>query len=1009
MPATRHFVDWSQPVLPAAADYLIERYATSQELDLSRVVIVFTGRRASRRMLEVLFEKAAPRWPAFLPPRMTTFQQFPEMLYRQQHRWADDLTQLLIWKKALSAISPAELKAALPTIPDDDAVPSWLSLCESLRRQHNELAEDGIEFDAVQQALERSGNRKESDRWRALRRIQSEYLMELDRLQLWDRQASRLIAVEQSECVADFDIVLLGTVDINRVVRQMLLQVQDRVTAIVHAPPAEAHRFDDLGCLLPDEWTETPLNIPVTDSRVVDGPESQADQVVRELNALAGTRRADDIAIGVADESLVPVITQKLAGAGVKGRWPVEMELAETRPFRLLHALTEHLGSGTEGQPPDFETFARLVRHPDLHNLIDECVRRSLPRRNTYVDWLTELDRYTARHLQTSPGVLLGAKRPRQIVGGIIEAVEGVLRHLCGVSEPDAVADTRRAGRAAPQQKQLLFDDQAEVVSQGVHQQLQNRRPLAEWGQGLLRLLAAVYRYRELDLQTRRDRGISECCQAITATVELLQEVPDSVMPVCTAAQGLQMILRHISDTSIPPEADDSAIDLLGWLELAMDDAPVLLLTGFNEGFVPESLTSDVFLPNSFRTELGLRDNRRRYARDAYALTTMQHSREQIVFIAGRRDGKGNPQMPSRLWFAADRETLPDRVQRFYDEEATESAALQNDAVQSADAAAAPRSEGSDADSAPAAGDDASRASGFEIPAPQPVPVRPAEISVTSFRDYLYCPYRYFLKRELRLKSIDDETLELEAAAFGSLMHDVLKQFGQSPVVHALRPEPIEEFLLKSLHTFSGKRFGRNHSATVAVQLQMMQNRLTAFAHWQASNAKEGWRIRYTEEDLKYPEFTDAEGRSVTLAGRVDRIDQHERTGQWRVLDYKTSERADKPESTHRSKGEWVDLQLPLYRLLVRSLGLTEDVQLGYIHLPGDLAAIGSSIAQWTAADLESAEQTAREVAANIVDLRIDRIAPARERRFTEFARVCQDTVIDSRSAWLSDFSGRAS
>lgn len=990
MPVTRHFIDWNQPVLPSAADYLIERYGTSRQLDLSNVVIVFTGRRASRRMLELLFEKAAPRWPDFLPPRMTTFQQFPEMLYRQKHRWADDLTQLLIWKKALSAIPAADLKAALPTVPDDDAVPSWLSLCESLRRQHNELAEDGIEFDVVQQALERSGNRKESMRWKALRRIQSEYLMQLDVLQLWDRQASRLIAVDQDECTADFDIVLMGTVDMNLVVRKMLLQVQDRVTAIVHAPNSEAHRFDDLGCLLADDWVEARLDIPVQDSRVADDPESQADQIVREIADLDGTRRADDIAIGVADESLVPTITQKLANAGLKGRWPVEMELSETRPWRLLSALTEHLSSGSEGQPPDFETFSRLVRHPDLSELVDATVRKAVSsRRAGVVDWLTELDKYTARHLQSSPGVLLGAKRPRQIVGAVIESVESLLRHLAQVE----TAEKQRPSRTqAPQQKQLLFDDQAEVIPQDVHQQLQSRRPLSFWANGLLRMLAAVYRQRELNLETRRDRGISECCDAISAAVEALQQVPESVMPVCTAAQGLQMILRHISDASIPPEADDAAIDLLGWLELAMDDSPVLFLAGFNEGFVPESLTSDVFLPNSFRSELGLRDNKRRYARDAYALTAMMHSRERIVYIAGRRDAKGNPQMPSRLWFAAERSSLPDRVQRFYDEESSSVPV-----AASSDAAELPND------------DDFSRASGFLIPSPSSVAAAPAEISVTSFRDYLYCPYRYFLKRELRLKSIEDETLELEAAAFGSLVHDVLKQFGQSSVVHALRPEPIEEFLLKSLNTYATKRFGRNHSATVAVQLQMMQSRLSAFARWQADNAKEGWRIRYIEEDLKYPEFRDSEGRSVVLAGRVDRIDQHERTGHWRVLDYKTSERADKPESTHRTKGEWVDLQLPLYRLLVRSLGLNEHVQLGYIHLPGDLAAIGASIADWSHEDLASADETAREVAASIIDLKIDRIAPAKERRYTEFSRVCQDTVIESSSPWMTEWTGRAS
>ena len=195
MPIQRHFIDWNQPALPATADYVIDRYANGRELDLRNLVLVFTGRRASRRFMELLLEKASEKWPAFTPPRMTTFQKFPEMLYRQQNQLADDLTQLLVWKKALSSISASELKAALPSIPNDDAVPSWLSLCESLRTQHNELAEDGMEFDEVFASLAKAGNREEAERWKALRRIQSEYLVQMDNLKLWDRQASRLIAV----------------------------------------------------------------------------------------------------------------------------------------------------------------------------------------------------------------------------------------------------------------------------------------------------------------------------------------------------------------------------------------------------------------------------------------------------------------------------------------------------------------------------------------------------------------------------------------------------------------------------------------------------------------------------------------------------------------------------------------------------------------------------------------------------------------------------------------------
>ncbi|MFY9253698.1 MAG: PD-(D/E)XK nuclease family protein [Fuerstiella sp.] len=990
MPIQRQFIDWNQPVLPATADYTINRYASGRELDLRSVVLVFTGRRASRRMLELLLEKAAKKWPAFIPPIMTTFQQFPEMLYRQRNQLADDLTQLLVWKKALSSISARELKAALPNIPKDDAVPSWLSLCESLRTQHNELAEDGMEFDEVFTALLKAGNREEGERWKALRRIQSEYLVQMDNLELWDRQASRLIAVQNKECVADFDILLIGTVDISKVVRQMLDQVADKVTAIVHAPESEADSFDEHGCLIPDAWTERRLDISVENSRIANNPDEQAELVVHEIASHDGAIRPDDVTIGIADDTLVPTVLQKLADAGVSGRWPVDMQLKNTRPWRLLNAVVEHLGSARDGEPPDFRTFCALVRHPDVSLWVDNSVAAALKsKRIGEIDWLTELDNYTARHLQTSPGVLLGSSSSREAVGAVISAVEQMLAHIC--TEKVAPETSASSARKASKSRQLTFDDQAALTSQTVRSQLESQMPLGLWLNGALKMLAAVYRDHELHVTESRDRGITACFKELASAADQLSKVPDTVMPRCSASQAIQLMLRQIGDEPVPPETGDDAVDLLGWLELPMDDAPQLILTGFNEGYVPESITSDVFLPNSFRSQLGLRDNKRRYARDAYAVTALMHSREKVVFLSTRRDSKGNPMMPSRLWFAADVESLPDRVKRFYDEEHQPASLIAVDA----------------AEIEPEVNDGGLKISGFRIPEPTLVPPAPDEISVTSFKEYLHCPYRYFLKRELRLKSVADETLELDAAAFGSLMHDVLKAFGTSDFVHASHPEPIETFLLSSLASIANKRFGRKRSATVAVQLQMLQNRLSAFALWQAQTAAEGWRVAYTEEDLKYPEFKDAKGRSVILAGRVDRIDQHNKTKRWRVLDYKTSETAEKPDSTHRKKNEWVDLQLPLYRLLVRSLGIDDDVELGYVHLPGDLSSIGASIAKWDRADFESAEETARSVAANIVDLKIDRIAPGQEHRFTEFARVCQDTVIDRSIPWLNGWPGR--
>ena len=68
-----------------------------------------------------------------------------------------------------------------------------------------------------------------------------------------------------------------------------------------------------------------------------------------------------------------------------------------------------------------------------------------------------------------------------------------------------------------------------------------------------------------------------------------------------------------------------------------MDDAPALVVTGMNEGIVPSSRNSDPFLPNRLRRLLGIEDNDRRYARDAYALGVLRYSKEDLRIIAGRR------------------------------------------------------------------------------------------------------------------------------------------------------------------------------------------------------------------------------------------------------------------------------------------------------------------------------------------------------------------------------------
>ncbi len=94
-----------------------------------------------------------------------------------------------------------------------------------------------------------------------------------------------------------------------------------------------------------------------------------------------------------------------------------------------------------------------------------------------------------------------------------------------------------------------------------------------------------------------------------------------------------------------------------------------------------------------------------------------------------------------------------------------------------------------------------------------------------------------------------------------------------------------------------------------------------------------------------------------------------------------------------QQRGQWVDLQLPLYRHLVRSLGIEDKVELGYITLSKDTSRIDFLRAEWSEADLEQADQLAGEI---VRAVRREQFWPPTDPPpdfSEEFAAICQDRV----------------
>ncbi len=889
MPITRKLIPWNRPALRSAAEYLVAQYTRGAIVELGEVLLIVPGAGAGRRLIELLLDEVEARGVALLPPEIITLGNLPERLYVEQKPFADDLAQLLAWIEALRHNDGERLRQYFPQLPSADRFSDWLPYAEMLSALHRELAADDLDFsDVVTRGSELEGF-LEADRWEVLRGIQSEYLRVLDELELWDKQTARLFAIRHRECHTERPIVLVGTVDMNASLRKMLDQVSGHVTSLIFAPAELSQRFDEHGCLMPHAWPH-PFAEPRDEQiRVVDRPGDQADEVLRALAELGGQYSPQDVVIGVPDEVLVPYLEQRLESAGVACRYGVGRTIAVTGFGKLMAQLAVWL------EDDSLAEFQNLLRHP--------AIGRFLSRDGVSGDVLTALDDYRGRHLQTrlKGGWLGKAELPREVYARL---------------------------------RELLSDWRFET------------RPLSAWIAPFAELLRQLAP--DLTENERDRREAAEIERAMRAALEKFDRVPETLAPTVSGAAFLHLLLDDIGREPIPPELDPQSVELRGWLELPWEDADVLIVTGMNEGRVPVSQNADLFLPNRLRHVLGLEDNDRRAARDAYALSLMSASRRHLVCIAGRVTAQNDPLIPSRLLFGADRGAKVRRTLQFFREESH----------------ARPR---------PVPGGLVAGAPGarFEPPRLDAYVQAVESMRVTEFRSYLQCPYRYFLRHRLKLQSIDVTAEELDGAAFGNLLHEVLRQFGvHEELREQSRTEPLVEALNGLLNGEVLRAYGDDPSPAIRVQVERARLRLHQFAKWQTEQRLEGWEIRYIEHDFAVEQGAalDVDGVPMPLTGRIDRIDFHPDTDVWRLYDYKSSDQAQNPLAAHYRPRQqrWIDLQLPLYRHLVRVLGIEGDVELAYINLPRKLSDVKHLVAAFSSELLQSADEAARQVVRDV-------------------------------------------
>ena len=876
----RHFLGWDQPGLEAASAYLIEHYAQERELDLQNVCLVVPGARAGRRLLEILVQSAAGQALGLTPPAILTAGVLAEALAEPVRPQASKLLRLLVWREVLQGAPDSVRNLFLTRTPPPESLAGWLPWGDFFDRIFEELASGCLSIEAVlERASEVDGFADES-RWLALSTLRDAYLARLETLGYEDPQAGRLLTLAERRCRTNADIILIGMADLSVLLRRMLDTLSTPCMALVLAPPSRAEAFDKYGCICPDYWCQLKIPLAEPSIHVADRPSGQAAALLRTLESFGSRYAPEDIAVGAPDEEVIPYVEQALERHGIASHRGDGHSVLQSAPAKFLLRLENYLRDGR------FASFAELVRDP--------AVERLLTGAGANENWLGQLDAYRDAHL---PYAL--PTRWLDLAGNT------------QLEDLSARLDTFLAELRGPP------------------------RTLDRWARVILETLLGVFDERPLHPERGADRQQLELFEAVHAGLVEMAHTDPRVTPQTTAADALRLLLHRLGTRKVAEIGVDGAIDLLGWLEIPLDDRPALIVTGLNDGRIPSVVLGDPLLPNSLRGALGLLDNMRRHARDAYALTVALHCRRETHVILGRRSADGSPLLPSRLLLAVPREQLPTRVELLFPEHLPDDTELDDQG--------------------------ASSEPPNWLPRPANTHRRIEALSVTALSDYLRCPYGFYLRRVLGLRAVEETVHELDALAFGNLAHDALSAFGSGPLADSDDADQITGYLDRALRRLVRQRFGKHPQPAVLVQVEQLRAKLHAFAEWQAGWRREGWRIQQTEVPVEPALGTLIKGEKhqLSLRGRLDRIDVHEVTREFAVLDYKTTESGPTPEKTHRQRGVWTDLQLPLYRVLARSLGTPDPIRLGYVVLPKDIRGVGVRLADWSETDLREAEATA--------------------------------------------------
>lgn len=929
------FLGWDGPIVDKVCDYLLKDMDLSKPVDLEGILIVVPTRQAGRHLREALALRCDEQNTTVLSAWTVTPAFFLLNSNNGSVGEASPTAEKAIWADLLLKIDLGEYTDLFPAAIQERDYRWALHTGDMIARLRRTLTDGGLRISDVPDTAK--DELEESDRWADMGRLEEAYLAELARRGHLDPILEEIERAKDPKLPDGVERIIVAAVPApTPLMLEALKVIEGRgipLDVLVHAPEQIADWFDDWGQPRPEKWCTTTIDIPRFEEhvRLAADPESQArlvHEVIAEHSCDIGP---NDIAIGVPDRSVLPFIESHLAEYNLQAFDPAEKAASDHPLYRLLEAFCDLYATSS------YDAFSRLLRHPEVLHYFG--VEQQVSTRNL----LKELDAFQSLHLPMD-------------FNDINARFSGP--DYCGPGRPEKFGSLGKAVHTACG----WLHDLGDGFEDGI-------RSLLKTVYGARKLIGDSPREKELEaVATAVGHVLRECAEAAT---ELDLEIRDAIA----------LFLQRLTDETWTPERDGAFIDLEGWLELPWNNSALLIVTGMNEGSVPDSRLGDVFIPDRLRRALNLPNDETRFARDVYLLTAMIKSRPEpgrVIILVGKHSAVGDPLKPSRLLFRCEDDELLLRAGHLLGElEETQRNFAFN------------RS--------------------FLLDPSAPLESSPEKLvidhlSATRFGAYLECPFRFYLKNVLRMEAVDDEVAGLDAPSFGNMIHFVLEVLADENLRSCSDQSTIAAALHDRLAKWIFDRFGKEPPLTVRLAADSAAKRLSHAAGVQAAEARSGWEILDRSE-----ERLEITINGFRVSGRIDRIDRHAQTGALRVVDYKSSSVGIDPKKSHLSSPRkkylplatfkiregakekeyaWTDLQLPLYSMMVQEMFNTpEPVQAAYFNLPK--AVTQTELVEWPEMTGDVVGE-ARACAARIIDaIKAKQFWPPADKvRFEDFENI---------------------